>query len=129
LAFSPDSLRIRGRSHETTQTPARPEYGAKAPAPPVVKGSYAENIPFPAGLAPTPKPIAPSPKPDDALPQADVIAMMDTTAESAAMADVLTPGHRSTTWYPYAKNFTAEFLPQIGPSGPSRESQGSAAIS
>ncbi|HXL66265.1 MAG TPA: hypothetical protein VN938_14540 [Xanthobacteraceae bacterium] len=99
------------------------KYGAKAPAPPTVKGSYAENIPFPAGLAPTPKPITPAPKPDDALPQADVIAMMDTTAESAAMADVLTPGHRPTTWYPYAKNFTAEFLPQIGPSGPSRQSQ------
>jgi len=99
------------------------KYGAKAPAPPTVSGGYAENIPFPAGLAPTPKPITPAPKPDDALPQADVIAMMDTTAESAAMADVLTPGHRPTIWYPYAKNFTQEFLSQIGPNGPSRQSQ------
>jgi nucleoside phosphorylase len=99
------------------------KYGAKAPKPPTVEGSYAENIPFPAGLGPTPKPITPAPKPDDSLPQADVIAMMDTAAESAAMADVLTPGHRPTTWYPYAKNFTTEFLPQIGPNGPSRQSQ------
>ena len=101
----------------------QPQIWREAPAPPTVEGSYAENIPFPAGLAPTPKPITPAPKPGDALPQADVIAMMDTTAESAAMADVLTPGRRPTTWYPYAKNFTAEFLPQIGPSGPSRQSQ------
>jgi nucleoside phosphorylase len=99
------------------------KYGAKAPKPPTVEGSYAENIPFPAGLGPTPKPITPAPKPDDSLPQANVIAMMDTAAESAAMADVLTPGHRPTTWYPYAKNFTTEFLPQIGPNGPSRQSQ------
>jgi hypothetical protein len=48
--------------------------------------------------------------------------MMDTSAESAAMADVLTPGHRPASWYPYTKNFTAQFLPQIGPEGPSRES-------
>jgi nucleoside phosphorylase len=98
------------------------KYGAKATAPPTAKGTYAENIPFPPGLAPTPKPIVPAPKPDAALPSADVIAMMDTSAEAAAMADVLTPGHRPPTWYPYAKNFTTKFLPQIGPQGPSRES-------
>jgi len=98
------------------------KYGAKATAPPTAKGTYAENIPFPKGLAPTPQPISPAPKPDAALPKADVIAMMDTSAESAAMADVLTPGHRPTSWYPYTKNFTTQFLPQIGPDGPSRES-------
>lgn len=97
------------------------KYGAKATAPPTAKGTYAENIPFPAGLAPTPKPISPAPKADASLPKADVIAMMDTSAEAAAMADVLTPGHRPETWYPYAKNF-GTFLPQIGPEGPSRES-------
>ena len=68
------------------------KYGAKATAAPTPQGTYAENIPFPAGLTPSPKPITLPPKPDDVLPQADVIAMMDTTAESTAMADVLTPG-------------------------------------
>jgi nucleoside phosphorylase len=99
------------------------KYGAKATVPPMAKGTYAENIPFPSGLAPTPKPIVPAPAPDASLPRADVIAMMDTSAESAAMADVLTPGHRPPTWYPYTKNFTKQFLPQMGPNGPSRESR------
>lgn len=47
------------------------KYGAEAPSPPTARGSYAENIPFPAGLAPTPKPIVPAPKPDAALPGAE----------------------------------------------------------
>jgi len=98
------------------------KYGAKAQVPPTAEGTYAKNIPFPKGLAPQPKPITPAPKADASLPRADVIAMMDTSAESAAMADVLTPGHRPASWYPYSKNFTKQFLPQIGPDGPSRES-------
>jgi nucleoside phosphorylase len=97
------------------------KYGARATVVPTAEGSYAENIPFPKGLAPVPKPITPAPAHSASLPKADVIAMMDTSAESAAMADVLTPGHRPTTWYPYAKNFE-RYLPQIGPDGPSRES-------
>ena len=48
--------------------------------------------------------------------------MMDTEAESEAMADVLTPGIEAAKWHPYAKNFKEEFLPLIGPNGPSRES-------
>ncbi len=98
------------------------KYGAQAAAVPTTKGTYAENIPFPKGLAPTPQPISPAPKPGASLPKADVIAMMDTSAKSAATADVLTPGHRPPSWYPYTKNFTTQFLPQIGPDGPSRES-------
>jgi len=97
------------------------KYGAKATAPPTAKGTYAENIAFPS-LAPTPQPISPAPDPNGSLPRADVIAMMDTSAEAAAMADVLTPGHRPPSWYPYTKNFAKQFLPQIGPDGPSRES-------
>ncbi|HUC63270.1 MAG TPA: hypothetical protein VMF53_15075 [Alphaproteobacteria bacterium] len=96
-------------------------YGSKAPKQPGKTGTYARNIDFPHGLAPTPKPISPAPKPDDSLPHADVIAMMDTTAEASAMADVLTPGTSYEKWYPYAKNF-AKFLPLIGPDGPARES-------
>jgi len=98
------------------------KYGAKATVPPTAAGTYAANIAFPSGLGPIPKPIAPAPAPDANLPRADVIAMMDTSAEWAAMADVLTPGHKPPSWYPYAKNFTQHFLPLIGPDGPSRES-------
>lgn len=79
-----------------------------------------ENIPFPQGLAPIPKPIKPAPNPNGSLPRADVIAMMDTAAEAEAMADVLTPGYDRTNWYPYAKNYEKDFLPQVGPRGPSR---------
>src|SRR5437762_720052 len=84
--------------------------------------SFVKDIPFPKGLAPVPKPMNPAPKPDDSLPHVDVIAMMDTAAESQAMADVLTPGHPRTEWYPYTKNFQ-KYLPQIGPRGPSRMSK------
>ena len=65
----------------------------------------------------------PAPKPNDSLPKVDVIAMMDTAAESRAMADVLTPGYAVTDWYPYTKNFSSHYLPLIGPRGPSRESK------
>lgn len=86
-------------------------------------GSETLNIPFPSGLAPKPQAITPAPKPDDPLPQVDIIAMMDTSAESNAMADVLTPGVDRTNWYPYARFFETKYLPQIGPNAPSRESK------
>lgn len=86
-------------------------------------GQETLNIPFPAGLAPQPKAMSPAPKPDDPLPQVDIIAMMDTSAESNAMADVLTPGVNRYDWYPYTHNFTTKFLPQLGPNAPARESK------
>src|ERR1041384_6428273 len=82
-----------------------------------------KDIPFPKGLAPIPKPIDPAPDPNDSLPRVDVIAMVDTAAESEAMADVLTPGISRTDWYHYAKNFEKHYLPLIGPRGPSRMSK------
>jgi hypothetical protein len=85
--------------------------------------SYAKDIPFPKGLAPIPQPMTPAPGPDDSLPHVDVIAMMDTSAEAQAMADVLTPGHKDTDWYHYAKNFETHFEPLIGPKGPSLTSK------
>jgi hypothetical protein len=89
----------------------------------VTERGMAEDIPFPTGLGPVPRPLTPAPKPDDSLPKVDVIAMMDTAAESRAMADVLTPGHTVADWYPYTKNFQSHYLPLIGPRGPSRESK------
>jgi nucleoside phosphorylase len=97
------------------------KYGAKQPQAPAAEAARATNVAFPNGLAPVL--ITISPKPEDSLPKADVIAMMDTAAESEAMADVLTPGHPRNTWYPYTKNFVEHFKPLIGPSGPSLKSE------
>ncbi|MBM3786817.1 MAG: 5'-methylthioadenosine/S-adenosylhomocysteine nucleosidase [Acidobacteria bacterium] len=91
-----------------------------APAP---DSTDVKKIPFPSGLAPKPKPMDPKPGPNDSLPHCDVIAMMDTAAEARAMANVLTPGQDVEDWYVYAKNFEKDFLPQIGPRGPSRRSK------
>jgi nucleoside phosphorylase len=86
-------------------------------------GATVKDISFPKGLAPAPAPIHPAPDPNDSLPHVDVIAMMDTAAEARAMAGVLTPGIQDTDWYHYAKNFQKQFLPLIGPHGPSRMSR------
>jgi hypothetical protein len=72
------------------------KYGAKQPQAPAAEAARATNVAFPNGLAPVPVTI--SPKPEDSLPKADVIAMMDTAAESEAMADVVTPSHPRNTW-------------------------------
>lgn len=113
---------------ERSEMATRLKYGDEAQA--ASRGAAASressrvtDIPFPKGLAPIPRPIDPAPKPAASLPKVDVIAMMDTAAESEAMADVLTPGHDRTSWYPYAKNFEKHFLPLIGPRGPSRMSK------
>jgi nucleoside phosphorylase len=100
-----------------------------APAKRLRAGAYAQNIPFPDGFAPVPQPISPAPAATHPLPQVDVIAMMDTEAEAQAIADVLTPGHRweswkTKAWYSYTvSNFAKQYLPQIGPQGPSRSSR------
>lgn len=95
-------------------------FGALQAQVPLTAAARATNVAFPKSLAPAPIPI--NVKPGGSLPQADVIAMMDTAAEWEAMADVLTPGHPTTTWYPYTKNFVKDFKPLIGPTGPSLKS-------
>lgn len=73
------------------------------------------KIDWPRGLAPKPRPIDPAPKPSASLPEVDVIAMMDTSAEAEAMCDVFTPGYYyDSRWYRYAKNFAA-YEPLLGP--------------
>jgi hypothetical protein len=109
---------------QRSEMATRLKFGTVVPlATAVAERGAATNIPFPAGLAPVPRPIVPGPKPDASLPKVDVIAMMDTSAEARAMADVLTPGHAVTDWYAYTKNFSTHFLPLIGPRGPSRQSK------
>lgn len=84
--------------------------------------SRASSIVFPNGVKPIPDLSIQGSSATGALPEVDVIAMMDTAAEAQAMSDVLTPGIETTKWHAYTRNFKAKFLPQIGPIGPSRES-------
>lgn len=63
-----------------------------------------ETIPFPKGLAPTyvSTYTAHSNMP---LPKADVLIVTWTAAEFKALADVWTPGHKSTDWQYYSNDF------------------------
>lgn len=121
--YSPEQLARR------SEMATRLKYGSKAPsqvktAPPTgPEAARARDIPFPKGLAPVLKPMKPAPGPNDSLPKVDVIAMMDTSAEAQAMADVLTPGVDRTEWYAYAKNFKTHFLPLLSKDAPSRYSK------
>ncbi|MES1244540.1 MAG: hypothetical protein ABUT39_23240 [Acidobacteriota bacterium] len=82
------------------------------------------NIQWPDGLAPRPMPMSPAPSENDPLPQADMIVMMDTSAEAEAMSDVFTPGYfYESHWYRYAHNFMTEFYPQLGPDAPALKSK------
>lgn len=94
------------------------KYGARHLGMPLA-APHPRNIPFPDGLAPKP---APNVGRDGTLPHADVVVMMDTVAEAAAAADVLTPGYASPTWQPYLKNFD-KLLPQIAQHAPARKSR------
>ncbi|HKS29568.1 MAG TPA: hypothetical protein VJS44_17195 [Pyrinomonadaceae bacterium] len=118
--YSPEVLKRRSEMASGLKYGDEAATMAKSAA---IMGARVKDIPFPKGLQPVPQPMKPVPSPNDSLPKVDVIAMMDTAAESQAMADVLTPGYDRTTWYPYAKNFEKHFLPLIGPRGPSRESK------
>jgi nucleoside phosphorylase len=75
-------------------------------------------IPWPAGLAPTNHGAhAPA-----EIPQADVLVVTWTAAEGQALADVLTPGHPSSSWRKDTTNW-AEFEPQLTSRSPARESK------
>lgn len=115
--YSPEVLRRRSKLASNLKFGDEAASMAKTAA---VLGARVKDIPFPKGLAPVLRPIKPVPNPNDSLPKVDVVAMMDTAAESQAMSDVLTPGVDRTNWYPYAKNFEKHYLPLIGPRGPSR---------
>ena len=82
--------------------------------------SHAISLDFPGGFAPMPMSGKVSAA-GHALPEVDVVVMVDTVAEAQAMAAVMTPGHLATTWAPYTHKFD-EYLPQIGPRGPAHQS-------
>lgn len=120
--YSPAELKRRSEMATRLRHGAKAQRTSLQAAKTSEGSSKVKDIPFPKGLAPIPQPIDPAPNPDDSLPKVDVIAMVDTAAESQAMADVLTPGHDRTSWYPYTKNFKEHFWPLISPRGPSKES-------
>lgn len=78
-------------------------------------------IPWPDGLAPQAVTPAKAPSPSHPLPKADVLVVTWTVAEAKALADVLTPGVPSTSWYVYRHKFDT-YKPNISPGAPALES-------
>jgi hypothetical protein len=90
----------------------------------VMKSGTGSPIPWPVGKAPTPQPLPKAPSANSPLPQADYVVVTWTVEEAKALADTLTPGYPSTAaWYPYAHNFTTQYLPIIQKGAPSLESK------
>lgn len=82
-----------------------------------------QPIPWPSAEAPLPRPLTPSPKLADPLPQADYLVVTWTVAEAQALANVLTPGHLSSAWYPYAHLFATQYEHDIRPGAPASKSK------
>lgn len=78
-------------------------------------------IPWPDELAPQAVTPAKAPLPSHPLPKADVLVVTWTVAEAKALADVLTPGVPSTSWYVYRHKFDA-YKPNIRAGAPALES-------
>ncbi len=82
-----------------------------------------QPIPWPEAEAPRPRPLSATPQPASSLPQADYLVVTWTVAEAQALADVLTPGHPSFTWYPYAHFFSSHYEPDIRPGAPASKAK------
>jgi nucleoside phosphorylase len=76
-------------------------------------------IPWPPDLDPTP--VNYNATPDTALPAADVLVVTFTEAEGQALSAVLSPGHPSSDWLRYAKNWDS-FKSQLTWRSPARAS-------
>ncbi len=85
--------------------------------PPALALAAAPELPFPDELQPVPQPPEEEPGPNDALPNADVAVITWTVAEHRALADVLTPGYPSRSWYRYARCYDA-YKPKIRSGAP-----------
>lgn len=90
------------------------------PVTPVTRARALPDILFPEGLEPTPQPIDPDPDPNDPLPPADVVVITWTVDEQEALADVLTPGHGRSKWYPYARGYEDRYAAKIRNGAPSK---------
>lgn len=75
-------------------------------------------IPWPAGLEPT---LHGGHAPPE-IPEADVLVVTYTAAEGQALADVLTPGHPSSSWAKYVEGW-ASYEPELTDRSPARDSK------
>lgn len=78
-------------------------------------------IPWPEGLAPVPAASVVTSE-DSPLPQADILVVTWTSAESQALADVLTPGRSVDDWLKYTEHY-AEYEPRLTWKSPAKESR------
>jgi nucleoside phosphorylase len=75
-------------------------------------------IPWPAGLEPT---LHGAHAPVE-IPEGDVLVVTYTAAEGQALADVLTPGHPSSSWAKYVDGW-ASYEPELTGRSPARDSK------
>lgn len=99
----------------------RPPLIERITAPSGLAGSVVGKIDFPAALAPVPSHDF-SPGAGAPMPHADLVVTTYTTAEAEALADVLTPGVKHTSWVPYTRNWP-EFESQLTDRSPARDSK------
>lgn len=71
------------------------------------------GLAWPPGLAPQPRELEDEPQTSDPLPRADVLAVTWTVAEVNALADTLTPGFESRSWYRYDRFFATKYKDKI----------------
>lgn len=88
--------------------------------PKATRGAQLDPIPWPGDYSPAWKLIE-GVTDTDPLPHADVLVVTYTVAEGQALADVLTPGHPSSSWTPYRNGWGA-LKARVGPHGPSHHS-------
>jgi nucleoside phosphorylase len=74
-----------------------------------------QGVPWPDASKPTPRPLVPAPAESEDISKFagfDAVVVTYTSAEAAAMAALLTPGHPVSTWYEYRHNI-AEYVPIV----------------
>jgi nucleoside phosphorylase len=99
--------------------PRQPQERFRADLAPEAKASVdarvAQNVPWPAGLAPAAQPLKPAPQETDDLSRFagyDAIVMTYTSAEADTLATLLTPGYPLSDWYEYRHNI-AQYIPLV----------------
>lgn len=78
-----------------------------------------KEIPWPSDLTPEPQPYSSTPNSSNPLPEAEYLVVTWTTAESEALANILTPGYPKTSWYGYDRFFESQYKNNIQHGAPS----------
>lgn len=86
--------------------------------------AQAAPIPWPKGSEPLAAAGSASPSASSQqLPKADVLVITWTAAEAQALADVLTPGHPSSSWQHYDRLFASRYAPHLTGRSPARQAK------